>query len=401
MPRSTVSCWVAVGILALGAPVAAGEITWERVKLDERFRSEGVTVADVNKDGRNDVIVGDLWYEAPNWTIHEIRTPGDYVAGVGYSNNFCNYAWDVNGDGWDDLIYVGFPGAEFHWYENPQNKPGHWKQHLIWHSICNESPDFADVTGDGRPEIVLGSQPEAQLGYLPLPEPGRSAAKWEFHAISEPGDPAKNGTHRFYHGLGYGDVNRDGRTDVIIPHGWWEGPASDHKGTWTFHPLNLARPGEEATLKAADIHVDDLDLDGDNDLIASSPHAYGVWWFENIGGNEKPNYRGRTIDESYSQTHAIEFVDVNGDGTRDIVTGKRFYAHNGNDPGGKEPVVMYWYEIQRKSGTPPKFIPHEIKAGRDTGIGTQFTAQDFDGDGLIDIVLSNKKGVNVLLQRRK
>jgi hypothetical protein len=95
----------------------------------------------------------------------------------------------------------------------------------------------------------------------------------------------------------------------------------------------------------------------------------------------------------------MEFVDINGDGQRDIVTGKRFFAHNGHDPGAHDPVVMYWYEIKRAKGKAPEFIAHEITAGRDTGVGTQFLTKDMNGDGKVDIVLGNKKGVNVLVQK--
>jgi hypothetical protein len=149
-------------------------------------------------------------------------------------------------------------------------------------------------------------------------------------------------------------------------------------------------------LPAANIHVDDLDLDGDQDMIMSSAHTYGVWWFENTEGS----FTYHLIDESYSQTHAMEFVDINGDGVKDIVTGKRYFAHNGGDPGGKDPVVMFWYEIKKTKGKPPEFSPHEITAGKDTGVGTQFLVQDINGDKRPDIILSNKKGVNVLLQKK-
>ena len=315
---------------------------------------------------------------------------------MGYSNSFCNYAADVDGDGLQDAIVVGFPGAPFHWYRNPGKKGGKWDEHEIWSSICNESPDFADITGDGKPEFVLGSQPQAQMGYSPLPTSASSQRK--FIAISEKGDPHKNGTFKYYHGLGYGDLNNDGRTDVLIAHGWWEQPAKElGGGLWKFHPYALARDGKNPE-RMADIYIEDLDLDGDNDLIASSAHAHGVWWFENTGG-ASPQFKYHLIDESHSQTHAMEYVDINGDGQRDMVTGKRFFAHNGNDPGGRDPVRMFWYEVRRMKGQPPQFIRHEIAAGRDTGIGTQFQAVDFNGDGKIDIALSNKKGVNLLLQK--
>ena len=284
---------------------AAGGVGWERVKIDDVFRSEGVAVADVNRDGKRDVLAGDVWYEAPHWKMHAIRPVGKFVAGKGYANSFANFACDVNGDGWDDFIVIGFPGAPFHWYENPKNQPGHCKEHLIWHSACNETPDFEDVTGNGKPELVLGSQPERQTGYLPIPPADRATEKWSFHPVGEPGDPKKNGSFKYYHGIGIGDVNSDDRNDVIIPHGWWEAPQDRNKTPWTFHPLVLSKDGKGDPLRAANIYVDDLDLDGDSDLILSSAHEYGVWWFENVAGNNDPQFKYHLIDESYSQTHAV------------------------------------------------------------------------------------------------
>ena len=134
---------------------------------------------------------------------------------------------------------------------------------------------------------------------------------------------------------------------MLIPHGWWEAPETLGEGLWEFHPFNLTATGE-APEKMADLYVQDLDMDGDNDIIGSSAHAFGVWWFENLDGGDSPKFKAHLIDKSYSQTHAMHFIDMNGDGQNDMVTGKRFFAHNGKDPGGKEPVVMYWYEIKRE-----------------------------------------------------
>jgi FG-GAP-like repeat len=382
----------------------AADVHWQRINLDKTFRSEGVTAFDVNHDGKVDVIAGDVWYEAPDWKMHEIRTPGKYIFDKGYADSFCNFSYDVNGDGWVDQICIGFPGADFHWYENPKNAPGHWKQHLIWHSACNETPNFLDLTGSGKPQIILGSQPEDQMGYLPIPSAAEANSKWTFYPVSAPGDPKKQGmdtgSNRFYHGLGVGDFNQDGRNDVLIRDGWWEAPEDRTKTPWTFHPYKMemsTRSAEHWGTECANIFAEDLDGDGDMDLISSSAHAYGVWWWENIDGK---TLRQHVIDKSLSQTHAMHYVDINGDGQRDIVTGKRFFAHNGHDPGAYDPVIMVWYEVKRTKGSPPQFIRHEIPEGRDTGIGTQFEVTDVNGDGLPDIVLSNKKGVNVLVQHR-
>jgi len=386
-----------LAVLLVTSVSQADDLAFERLKLDAAFRSEGVAAADVNHDGKLDVLAGEVWYEAPDWKMHEIRKTGKYDGATGYSNSFNNWAYDVNGDGWDDLVCICFPGAPCCWFENPQNKEGHWPRHDIWRSACNESPQFGDLTGDGKPELILSSQPEGQMGYLEIPAADKVNDMWKFVAVSTEKAP---GTERFSHGLGIGDVNRDGRNDVITPQGWWEQPAKLTGEAWSYHPLSLTAPGEPGAPSAADIYAYDLDLDGDNDLIMSAAHRRGVWWFENTGSNAEPKYKTHLIEDRYTQTHALQLVDMNGDGTKDLVTGKRFYAHGPKgdiDPQGD--VVMYWYEIQRKNGTPPKITPHKIDAGNDTGVGTQFQVIDINGDKRPDIVLSNKKGTNVLLQR--
>ena len=401
-------CW-----LSSWASVSAEEtpVKWERIKLEEIFRAEGVAVADINKDGRMDLINGEAWYEQPsdpklflsgNWTMHPLRAEGirRYIADGAYSNNFALWTYDISGDGWQDVIVIGFPGVPCHWFENPQGKPGPWAQYEIWHSAANETPQFQDITGDGKPELIMSSETEQMIGYLEIPSPDQAKKKWNFTQVNGEKLGPQLG-HRYYHGLGVGDVNKDGRNDIVIPHGWWEQPAKLNDGPWTFHKHVLKGNGEGNPETAADIYVDDLDGDGDNDILMSAAHHIGVWWFENVGSSADPKFKQHVIDDKFSQTHALHYQDVNGDGVKDLITGKRFYAHgSGGDPDAKGEVVMFWYEIKKTAGQPPQFTKHKIEAGTDTGIGTQFFVGDFDGDKLLDIVLSNKKGTNVLLQRR-
>ncbi len=399
--------WILLSLLTLNAATAlTAETKWKRIQIDGVFRAEGVAAGDFNKDGQMDVAAGDYWFAAPDWKRHEIRQPLDrmakptegYDGTTGYSNTFASWAYDVNGDGWTDVINIGYPGAPCYWYENPKNADGLWKQTEIWHSACNETPLFTDVTGDGKPELIMGSQPERQLGYLSVPPVEKCYEKWKFVPINEAGEPNQNGTFMYYHGLGTGDVNQDGRLDVIIPHGWYEAPEKRDAGLWAFHPLMLSENNDGKVLPASNIHVLDLDLDGDQDIVMSSAHAFGIWWFENPGLNTTEPFKYHLIDKSFSQTHALALVDLAGDGKLSFVTGKRYFAHQGSDPGGRDPVVMYQIGFQRGKGQPPKFDLQEIIAGKDTGVGTQFEMIDFNKDGKLDIVLSNKKGVNVLIQ---
>ncbi len=376
---------VAFGLVGMDRTAAAEGIQFTKTVVDKTFRSEGVATGDINHDGKTDIFAGDVWYEAPDWKMHEIRKVGKYKAAGGYSNCFANFAQDVNGDGWIDSIVIGYPGRECFWYENPKNASGHWKQRTVTRSACNETPVFVDLLGDGKRKLLFGT--DGRMTWYSVPK--NLEGLWDAHPISKPKAP---GTQRYGHGLGIGDVNGDGRNDVIVTEGWWEAPKDRTSGEWTFHKVKLGP-------KCADMHAYDVDGDGDNDIISSSAHNYGIWWFEQTGTGKAAGFKQHEIFKGFSQPHALHLVDINGDGLKDLVTGKRYFAHNGGDPGGKEPAVLYWFELRRPSKGKVEYVPHKIDD--DSGVGTQFEVTDFNRDGKVDIVTSNKKGVHVFLQRPK
>jgi FG-GAP-like repeat len=401
---------MALGVTALVAaaaptPTSGGEkptaVSWKKTVIDGKFRSEGVSVADVNRDGKLDVLVGDAWYEAPSWARHDIRKAGEYGDGLhGYSDCFTCWADDINRDGWPDQIVVGVPGAPCYWYENPKGKPGDWPRHEIWPSACNETPLYADLFADGHRVLVMGWQPpgkenEGQMAWF---APGSDPSlPWEMHPVSVPSSPGKviPGTFKFAHGLGVGDVNSDGRPDVICTDGWWEQPATGRAAPapWTFHPARLGDAN-------ADMIAYDVNHDGKPDVIASSAHKFGIWWFEQGDAQEgSPVFtRHDLFPKLVSETHALIAADINGDGLNDLVTGKRFWSHGKNEPGSDMPARLYWFEAGRGGDGTVTFTPHEIDDG--SGVGTQFTVTDVNGDGLLDIVTANKKGVYLFEQVR-
>ncbi len=392
-------------ILPPTAPAGAAEkdapASWKKTVIEGKFRSEGVAVADVNKDGKPDVLVGDSWYEAPSWTRHDIRKPGDYGDGLhSYSDCMACWADDVNGDGWADQIVVGFPGKAAAWYENPRGKAGHWTRHEIAASACNETPLYADLFGDGRRVLVMGWQPpgkenEGQMAWF-TPS-GDPSGPWEMHSVSGPSLPGKAvpGTQRFAHGLGAGDLNGDGRLDVLSTGGWWEQPESGRAAStpWTFHPAPIADA-------LADMIAYDFNKDGKPDIIASSAHKFGIWWYEQGQAKDgSPSFtRHDLFPDLISETHALIAADINGDGLKDLVTGKRFWSHGKGEPGSDKPSRIYWFEAAQGPDGKMAFTPREIDD--DSGVGTQFVVTDFNGDGRLDVVTANKKGVFLLEQVR-
>jgi hypothetical protein len=354
-----------------------------------------------------DILTGEVWYEAPDWEMHEIRKPAaDYGNGLGsYSTSFACWAEDFNSDGWPDLLVIRFPGEACYWYENPQGKKGHWKEHLVCDNACNETPQFVDLFKNGKRVLVMGVQPKgkggANEGQMCWLTPGKDPTQpWEKHPISEPSIPGKKiipGTFKFSHGLGIGDINGDGRADVIIPQGWWEHPEKVTDAPWTFHPANLGDA-------CADMFVHDMDGDGRADVLSSSAHKFGIWWHHQRGEKENPTFfKNDLFRELLSETHAMHFVDINGDGLKDLVTGKRWWSHGRSEPGSDWPAMLYWFEASVvKSGDgkfkSTRFTPRIIDT--DSGVGTQFWVGDFNGDGLPDIVTSNKKGTFLFEQLR-
>ncbi|WP_044198911.1 FG-GAP repeat domain-containing protein [Dyadobacter tibetensis] len=380
--------FLAIGLLAgtpLRAQKAGEESDFIKTPLTTRFISEGATVGDVNRDGKPDVLAGAYWFEAPHWTPHELAKPDTFQVVGSYSDSFLDFAMDVNQDGWVDLIRIDWPGKPAYWHENPKGVGGHWPRHMIHSSVGNESPIFVDMDGDGREDLLCNDPTSKEVIWLKSPVQ-LGATSWTKFVISSQPDRA---THMYTHGLGYGDIDGDGRKDVLVKNGWWKGPDDIYNGQWTFTEADLGQD-------CSQMYVLDLNGDGRNDVLSASAHAYGIWWHEQgINAQGEATWKHHLIDSTYSQTHGLALADINGDGHIDFVTGKRYFAHSGKDPGGKEPAVIYWYAYQ--PGKTPRWKRHLID--QDSGVGLHVTIEDLNKDGKPDVVTGNKKGVRVFIQK--
>jgi hypothetical protein len=361
--------------------------SFKKTTISNDFISEGVAAGDINNDGLTDVLAGSYWFEAPEWKRHELAPGKVYSARTEYCHSFLNHCMDVNMDGWNDLIVIDFPGTSATWYENNKNGTGYWKQHLIFETVGNESPAFVDVDGDGRIDLVCADAKEKQMIWLKSPAE-KGAVDWKKFIISKKDHP---GAGVFSHGLGYGDINNDGRSDLLIKNGWWEAPVNRRQPNWKFHSADL---GEDCS----QIHLMDVNNDGIQDVISASAHRVGVWWHESVRDEAgRSNWQHHTISFTVSQTHSIAVADFNGDGYQDLVTGKRYFAHLERynpsnrttiDPGTYEKPVILWFEYTPR---PPYWIEHEIDDN--SGAGLNIAVQDMNKDGLVDIIIANKRGV--------
>jgi hypothetical protein len=378
--------------------------------LTDQFWAEGANFGDFNHDKKMDIVSGPFWYEGPDFTRRHEYAPANtsfkkkkqdgseeivpgFEGALGtnnsYSECFLLFTYDFNKDDWADILVYGFPGKEAAWYENPKGREGHWQRHVILDVLDNESPGFADVTGDGKPEITCCSK--GFIGYAQA-DWKRPDAPWIFHPITPKGE-----WQRFTHGLGCGDLNGDGKPDLLEKAGWWEQPKSlANDPIWVKHTVNFGTGG-------AQMEVYDVNGDGLNDVITSlAAHGYGLAWFEQVRENGQITFQQHLILNAdaktnrfgvqFSQGHSLALIDMDGDELKDIVTGKRFWAHGpSGDPEPNAPPVLYWFKLERPSKGEADFVPQLID--NNSGIGTQVVADFITNKKSPDVLIGNKRGV--------
>ncbi len=353
--------------------------------------NEGIAAGDIDGDGTTDLVAGRNWYRAPDWTPLPLRTIDDWN---GYVESNGDYLLDVNGDGRLDVIAGSFIPTEIYWYENPgaeRLRLGQtWPKHLLVDTgnSSNEGQLMHDLDGDGVPEWIVNSWVQnvpTVVWHLIRKQPAEIAADGAIYEMK----PHELGPIGNGHGLGVGDLNGDGLIDVLTGQGWYEQP---RENCWTVPWLFHQNWNVQASLP---VIVADLDNDLRNDLIIGYGHDYGLFWWRNegAGADGSINWTQNEIDNSYSQPHTLAWSDIDGDGQSELITGKRYYAHNGGDPGGQEPPCLYYYDWD--AGT-LRFTRHTIDEGH-VGCGLQFVTTDLNGDGNPDIAVAGKSGTWLLL----
>jgi FG-GAP-like repeat/FG-GAP repeat len=352
-------------LLFAGRPA---DIPFDKQTLD-LGANETCAIADINGDGKLDVVSGENWFEAPKWTRHHFR---DLDFTSNYVDNFSDLPLDVNGDGRTDIVSVSWFSRKIAWYRNPGTLGQPWVEQSIETGSPVEFAFLVDLDNDGKARELLPQfgDKKAPMAWYELKD-----GKFVKHIVHE----SSHG-----HGIGAGDVNGDGKADILTPDGWFEGPS------WTFHP---AFGGGSFSF----MHVSDVNGDGRNDVITSNAHDYGLLVFERGPGEQ---WTKRIIDDSWSQGHAVTLIDLNGDRKLDILTGKRFMAHNGKDPGEREPLGIYWYE-RVDTGGKFEWVRHVIDYGGRTGSGMQIPVADIDGDGDLDFAVGGKSGAFLFVNKNR
>jgi hypothetical protein len=351
--------------------------------------NEGMAAGDIDGDKVPDLVAGRSWYRSPDFVPRPVRVIEDWN---GYIESNGDFLFDVDGDSRLDVIAGSFIPSQVYWYQNPGDEALRlgkmWPKKLLVDTgaSSNEGQLMEDIDGDGRPEWVVNSWTKGvpMKVWRLVDSPRQETGAIYKMVLATLGDSA-NG-----HGIGVGDISGDGRKDVLVGEGWYEQPEKDIWTTpWKFHrdwDLQSSLP----------MLVVDLDGDGKNDLLYGNGHDYGLYWWKNLGPDDtgKIAWKETLIDRGYSQPHVLALVDLNNDGKAELVTGKRYYAHNGGDPGGQEPPCLYYYTWDAAK---QNYDRHLIEEGH-VGCGLQIASGDFNGDGKMDLAVPGKSGTYALIQ---
>ncbi len=404
MTMTTFQSVLCLSIFACFCPTSfAGHPVRFYVKVLAQDGNEGCDVADLDGDGKIDIVAGRNWYHNPGWAPRALRIIED---NNGYVRSNGDAIYDVNADGRPDVVSIDFLGSEVFWFENPGGESlmqGYlWPKHLLGDTELanNEISFLVDLNNDSTPEFLSNQwvKTNPMLAFSFSTETrsvevtqGRKtrAIEREMPSIKKHSIGDVNG-----HGIGFGDINNDGRDDIVFGNGWYECPEGDPlAGPWEYHA------DWEKKHAACPMLVLDLDGDGFCDIINSVAHGYGIHWWRGLGPDDdgKLKFEEHLIDDSFSQPHCLALADLDGDGTNELITGKRVRAHNGKDPGALDPPAMYYYVWDQATKSFEKFPIIESRVG----IGLQIRTADLDGDGDIDIVVAGKEGTQILFNALK
>jgi len=353
--------------------------------IDVSNKCEACSIFDVNNNGNLDIVCGEYWYEGPDYVkkhkICDINYEGEYLW------DFSDFPMDVDGDGYMDIITGSWWDGGLFWRKNPGgDKNKTWETKKICDLTNVETIRFYDIDGDGKLEIFPNC-PNEPVFFIKLTGFENGEVQYEKHVISK---------ENAGHGLGVGDIDSDGKLEIITTHGIYHMPEGGAmNGLWQFSPEFELPSGVSVP-----ILVHDVDKDGINDLIYGMGHGYGLFWLKQSKNEDGSHtWEQHTIDGAWSQYHDLQLHDINNDGELELVTGKRYKAHNGNDPGDSNDVFICYYTF-----TDGTMYRHMIEYGNPengaSGVGIYFSCADLAGNGKLDIIAPGKEGLYLFTQNK-
>ena len=369
-------------------------------------KAESCAFGDFDGDGHQDIASGSYWIRGPKFEerIHfrKLRLTIPTKPRSGLSPDDFTLSRDVDGDGFDDVVSGGHDYGLF-WYKSPgTTESGLWERIVIdaerppkgisdiesyEHNIPYHSAVWVDIDNDGRAEEIvsegMNTRENINLRWMKYED-----GAWKKY---------DTGQQSIQWGSGVGDINGDGRADIVCPDAWFEAPEDPRSASWIRHPHTMSvcvvdddpikRMRNENGVECGHVccmYVYDVNQDGLNDFMASVGHGSGIFWYEQKRTTDgQITFVEHLIDNSWAMSHNLHFRDMDLDNDPDLVTGKR-------GPGGRagKENALYWYELE--PGSANLWTRHVISYNEKIGFGTGGDLKDIDGDGDLDIAATTR-----------
>jgi len=418
-----------------------GTLKYTKVVIHSQFLAESCSIADYNNDGIPDVSSGRIWYEGPPpfTKSHPFRSGHGVLPSLGdgpeintgVSDDWADYPFDMDGDGWTDIINIAqcdvneitdtnpkIGTVQVHatavWYKNPgaagQAGDPMWASHLMNSDVRLEQHGLVDMNGDGYPEIYGACKtcnPPTTKGYY-QGDPKNPNAQWTFHSVTTAYTFPFGGLG-WMHGEGAGDVNGDGLPDLLErggvwlqqPGGQWNAIVCTGKNVpagcgWIKEktpllPVGLYDGLADAVGNKGASHMYGVDMDGDGltDIVAADwAHGVGLFWYKQGPDFKFTKYQfmgDSQVDNSadvtkwgagFTEPHSLQVFDMDGDGRPDVITGKMRFAHphGYGDPDSDSTPYLYVFknvaQPDTRTGAPITLQPVLVDPLTPGAIGT-------------------------------
>lgn len=332
-------------------------------------------LADFDNDGDLDYAFsgqeGLYWFEnkgTSDWEMHEVGTMPLKQLGA--------TSFDVDNDGWEDIIIGSY------WYRNSQNpreEPFTRYQYDIRVETSIHDIVIADVNGDKAGDVIITGEKEGVFWYKIPDDPNRDIA-WERATITLDVQRDKDHIHAGFFPKGVDDLDGDGDKDLVLPDRWMEN--SNNGVTWKKHPLPFGKRGPYGLSSRS--WIVDLDKDGDNDIVMTDcdQQCSRAAWLENHGNNPPTftaHFLPMTAPGIRGSFHSLWVGDIDQDGDDDIFTCDQ--EDDSIFPEGATPRWYIWENVSSKTCIlfEEKVILDSKLGGHDVLLG------DFDNDGDMDM----------------